>query len=302
MKKNVLVIGGTGFIGSEVIFQLQKEGKYNIYSFSRSKNVNCPSFIGNVEKIETLEKVYQEISVDVTLILYGLKSIAASVDIDKYSKNEIDGMINILDCCDKYNCKKIIYISSSAIYSSGENINEDSELELKSFYSFTKYTNENLLIWYKKIKNIDYEILRCFNVVGVTSQKRISNDIISLLLQNNRLDILGTDFNTFDGTLIRDYIHVKDVARAILKCIELNSSNILNVASGKGYSIKEIIELTKQYKLIDIKTSVLPKRAFDQDCLIANIQTTKEILDWYPVYSIENIIKDTADVIMELQN
>ncbi len=302
MKKNVLVIGGTGFIGSEVIFQLQKEGKYNIYSFSRSKNDNCPSFIGNVEKIETLEKVYQEISVDVTLILYGLKSIAASVDIDKYSKNEIDGMINILDCCDKYNCKKIIYISSSAIYSSGENINEDSELELKSFYSFTKYTNENLLIWYKKIKNIDYEILRCFNVVGVTSQKRISNDIISLLLQNNRLDILGTDFNTFDGTLIRDYIHVKDVARAILKCIELNSSNILNVASGKGYSIKEIIELTKQYKLIDIKTSVLPKRAFDQDCLIANIQTTKEILDWYPVYSIENIIKDTADVIMELQN
>ena len=153
MKKNVLVIGGTGFIGSEVIFQLQKEGKYNIYSFSRSKNDNCPSFIGNVEKIETLEKVYQEISVDVTLILYGLKSIAASVDIDKYSKNEIDGMINILDCCDKYNCKKIIYISSSAIYSSGENINEDSELELKSFYSFTKYTNENLLIWYKKIKN-----------------------------------------------------------------------------------------------------------------------------------------------------
>lgn len=297
MKKNILVIGGTGFIGSEIISQLIKIDEYNTYSFGHKKNDSCTSFIGDVEKIETLEKVYKEIHFDVTLVLYGLKSIGGSIDISKYSTNEIGGMINILSCCDRYGCKKVIYTSSSALYTSGQNIDENSDLECKSFYSFTKYTNENLLRWYKKIKNIDYEIVRCFNVAGITESNRVSNDIISLILQENKITILGSDFETSDGTLIRDYIHVKDVARAIVKCIELKNSNIFNIASGNGYSIKELIKIIEEHKKSRINVSLAPRRDIDQDCLIADIHKAKTVLDWSPSFSIDDIIDDTYNVI-----
>lgn len=291
MIKNVLVIGGTGFIGTECILHLLKDKNYIPISFSRHENTLCKYYTGNVDDYDSLEKVYIENRIDVTLILYGYKSIANSIDLSAYSSNEIVGMINILKCCEQHGCNKVVYLSSSALYSSGTNLMENSKLEQKSYYAFTKYTNENLLKWYKKYKKIDYVILRCFNVVGKTENNVYSNDIINLAIKKKAICIFGKDFNTEDGTLIRDYVHVNDVAFAVLKAIEYNKSDVFNVASGSGYSIKQIINLIVNQIKEPIKVTFSSKREFDQDALIADISKTKSKLGWEPKYSIDDIIK-----------
>ena len=166
VKKNVLVIGGTGYIGSEVIQTLKNDKKYNIISFSHQVNNNCLSYVGDVLISSELTRVHQEWNIDVTLILYGLKSISNSENVSKYANNELVGLVNILTACEKYGCKKVVYLSSSSVYESGNKLHENSPTKINCFYSYIKQTSEELLKWYKKKSNIDFVIFRCFNVAG----------------------------------------------------------------------------------------------------------------------------------------
>lgn len=291
MKKTVLVIGGTGFIGNEVVKKLLQDTQYNVISFSRHQNENCPYFLGDVQNLSDLEAVFNSTRIDATLILYGLKSIGNSSDTDLYTKNDYGGLNNILSCCKKYGCKKVVYLSSSAVYAEGTNLREDGPLAPKSFYSYLKISAEKLLEQTRAADGIEYVALRCFNVVGFSKNKG-TNDIISLLAKNNALNIFGEDFNTADGTLIRDYVYVKDVAAAVEKAILYGGSGIFNLGTGHGYSVKEIIQKYKEVSGKEPEIKITNRRSFDQAILSADISRAKELLGWVPEYSLEKMIKE----------
>lgn len=295
VRKNVLVIGGTGYIGSEVIQTLKNDKKYNIISFSHQVNNNCLSYVGDVLISSELIRVYQEWNIDVTLILYGLKSISNSENVSKYANNELVGLVNILTACEKYGCKKVVYLSSSSVYESGNKLHENSPTKINCFYSYIKQTSEELLKWYKKKSNIDFVIFRCFNVAGYSNIGKKTKDIISLTLENNYMNIFGNTFDTPDGTLIRDYIHVKDVASAIIKAIDYPNSEIFNLGFGRGYSVYSIARRIKKITKRDINISILKKRDFDQACLIADNSKTKKLLNWIPMYNLDSIIRESYE-------
>ena len=292
MKKNILVIGGTGYIGSEVIYQLGKESDICVTSFSRHISDNCSSFIGTMTSLEDLERVFANNTITNTIILGGFKSIAYSQHVPLYAENEIVGLINILNTCVKYNCKKIIFLSSSSIYESGTSISESDSISTKSFYAFIKHTSESLIKWYHKYKYLDYVILRCFNVCGINSLQEKSDDIISLSFARDSIEIYGHDFNTLDGTLIRDYVHVKDVANAILQAINYEKSEIFNIGSGIGYSILEILKIIEESKVQKIEKFFSSRREYDQDCLVADITKAETELQWHPYYELNDIIEE----------
>lgn len=290
MKKSVLVIGGTGLIGSEVVNTLLDSKKYNVFSFSHRRNENCTSFVGDVSILPEIEFVFQNYKIDTTLILFGNKSVANSVDTNLYTKNDFLGLVNILYCCDKYNCKKVVYLSSSAVYKSGYKLKEDSPLCHNTYYSFLKNTSESLLEWYRLSKKIEYVVLRCFNVVGF-SKNRKTKDIISLLCENNKLTVFGNDFETTDGTIVRDYVWVSDVANAIEKSIDYPVSNIFNIGSGDGKSILDIIACYEKIFSLKPTISYSERRPFDQPILESDITKATKYLDWFPNYTLEDMIK-----------
>lgn len=290
MKKNILVIGGTGLIGSEVVKKLSIDKKYKIFCFSHKKSDFCISFAGDVSNLPEIEFIYQNYKINVTLILFGQKSVEYSFNTTFYTKNDFLGLVTILNCCEKYSCNKVIYLSSSAIYKSANSITEKHEIILNSYYSFLKIMSERLLEWYRFSKNIDYVILRCFNVVGFSEDCK-TNDIISLLFKNSYLNVFGKNFATTDGTLVRDYVYVVDVADAIEKAIEYKGSNIFNIGTGVGYSILQIIKNFETITSRKINFTYLPRRSYDQDILVANISKAKAELNWEPSYSLEKIIK-----------
>lgn len=295
MKKNILVVGGTGFIGSQVIYQLLQNNEYEVYSFSRHKNSLCSSFVGNVMNKTTLDVVFKSIPIDVCLILYGLKSVADSSQISIYTENDLEGMINILNVCLDNGCTKVVYLSSGVVYQSGIKLTETSPTESNSLYSMLKLTNENLLFWYKQHKNLNYVILRIFNVCGFSSIGKVSNDVISLILNRKKLDVYGIDYDTPDGTLIRDYISVQDVANAIVCAIDYNNSDIINIGSGVGYSVLEIIEIIENIVGIKVELNFLNKREIDQPILIADAAKAIKKLGWKPTKDLVQIIKDTQN-------
>ena len=292
MKNHILVIGGTGYIGSEVVYQLKKNPDICVTSFSRHINENCTSFAGSMASLSDLENVFSQNSITITIILGGFKSIGDSQCVPLYANNEIVGLINILNTCVKYKCKKILFLSSSAVYESGSSISESDSISAKSFYAFIKHTSESLIRWYHKYQYLDYVILRCFNVCGINSLQEKSDDIISLSFARDSVEIYGHDFNTLDGTLIRDYVHVKDVGNAILQAINYEKSEIFNIGSGIGYSILEILKIIEESKVQKIEKFFSSRREYDQDCLVADITKAETELKWHPHYKLNDIIEE----------
>lgn len=291
MKETVLVIGGTGYIGQEVVSQLLEEDKYNVISLSLHKNTKCLSYVEDVSVYKNIARIYSKYKIKITFILFGLKLILKSSDVGTYAKNDLCGLINIMNACKEYSCKKIVYLSSSAIYESGKSISEKSNTVINSFYSYIKITSETLLRWYQKYESIEYVILRCFNVSGYSKISVKSNDLITLICEKKMIKIFGNDFNSSDGTLIRDYVHVSDVASAIVKAGDYKGSEIFNIGTGSGYSVLEVIKEVESFYNTIIGIEYGNRRNFDQDCLIADVSKSKQKLGWSAKYTLQDIIK-----------
>lgn len=289
--KTILVIGGTGYIGSETINQLNSTNKYKVVSVSRKNFQREECFCGDVKKEDEIEDVFKKYSFDVVLLLYGLQSIARSENIPEYFDNEVVGVENILKLCSKYSCKKVVYLSSSAIYPSGFSINEQTPFSVNSFYAFTKTTVEKLLDWYKKYAEINYVILRCSTVSGKSNVGKSSKCILSIALGKKQLTIFGKDFDTPDKTLIRDYVYVGDVAAAIVKAIEYPYSDTFNVGSGVGYSVLEVVDHIEKIIKQKIKIDYIKRRLIDEDYQVLNIEKAKTKLGWSPKFSMDEIIE-----------
>ena len=317
-NNNILITGGAGYIGSHVSFLLIEKG-YNITIIDSlitgnkqlvPKEANLE--ICDITDTDKVTQILKSKKFEAVLHFAGLIRVEESV---KYPEKYIEFNYNkakiFLDICFQNNLNKVIFSSSAAVYGNPkkDKIIESDELNPLSPYADSKLMLENYLIDQSKNVNVKYIILRYFNVAGADQKMRtgliskFSTHLIKVASEvatkkRNKLVINGDDYNTPDGTPIRDYIHVSDLADIHLKSLEYllkdNQSEIFNCGYGKGYSIKEVINCLNNLLETNINFEIGPRRDGDSECIESNSEKFIKAMSWKPKFNDLNYILKTA--------
>ena len=317
-NNNILITGGAGYIGSHVSFLLIEKG-YNITIIDSlitgnkqlvPKEANLE--ICDITDTDKVTQILKSKKFEAVLHFAGLIRVEESV---KYPEKYIEFNYNkakiFLDICFQNNLNKVIFSSSAAVYGNPkkDKIIESDELNPLSPYADSKLMLENYLIDQSKNVNVKYIILRYFNVAGADQKMRtgliskFSTHLIKVASEvatkkRNKLVINGDDYNTPDGTPIRDYIHVSDLADIHLKSLEYllkdNQSEIFNCGYGKGYSIKEVVNCLNNLLETNINFEIGPRRDGDSECIVSNSEKFIKAMSWKPKFNDLNYILKTA--------
>ncbi len=314
IKKSVLVVGGAGYIGSHISKHLIRNGytpviidrniKHNpiAQKFSDVYEINLP------KDIHLLDDIVKRYNIDSCIHTAAFTSVGESVlHPDKYYQNNVVMTLLLLNKLKDLEVKKIIFSSSAAVYGTPQDgvCYDDQEVYNPiNPYGQTKLIIEKMLKEYNTAYGINSISFRYFNAAGADPDGEIGElhdpetHIIPLIIRAGfqvlDFKLFGTDYDTDDGTCVRDYIHVTDIAEAQIKALKLLDNNIcetLNLGSGDGFSNKQIIdEVSKHTGAINIVPS--PKRAGDPAKLVADISRTKQLLNWKPSHSsIDNVVR-----------
>ena len=311
---NILVTGGAGYIGSHIIELLVKK-KFKVFIYDNlvtgyKKLINKKAvFIkGDIKNSKLLIKTINDNNINSIIHLAGYLNISeGQKNKKKYYKNNVIGTLNLVKACKNSTVKNIIFSSSCSIYGNIKgSVSEKNIPKPKSYYAFTKYKSEEIIKKYGKKFNFKYGILRYFNVAGASPsgkigeiEKSYGHLIKNLAIQSTKLRpkvyIFGNNYNTKDGTCIRDYIHVSDLADihilALKKISSSKKSLILNCGYGKGYSVKEIVEIFKKIKK-GVIIKYKKKRIGDVAQIYSDNSKLKKILKWKPKFNnIQTILK-----------
>ena len=317
MNKQILVTGGAGYIGSHTIKQLGESG-YDliVYDNLSTGSANAITYgklvIGDLADRQQLEKVFAAHDFDAVLHFAASISVPDSIikPLDYYSNNTAN-TLNLLHCCDRFGVRKFVFSSTAAVYGQPTTnpITEETPLQPLNPYGSSKLMSERLIRDYAAASRLKYVILRYFNVAGAEvggllgqTGKKASHLIKvacdAALGSRPHVGIFGTDFDTPDGTGIRDYIHVDDLARAHVDALAyLNGdsiSQILNCGYGQGYSVREVIEKVKEISGVDFIAIESERRAGDPACVIAANDRITKILGWQPRFNDLDTIVRTA--------
>lgn len=312
----ILVTGGAGYIGSHTVRELQKQG-YDVLvldnlSSGKAKAVSCPLIVGDLSDTNLLDKIFTENNIEAVIHFAGSIIVEESVLYpDKYFQNNVINGLNLLNAMVKHGVKKIIFSSSAAVYGEPNHIPVDEEHPRKptSPYGETKLMFEKILSWYNSSHDVSSVSLRYFNASGASLDATLGEDrpfvthLISKALrvaarQDEALKIFGTDYPTPDGTAVRDYIHVVDLASAhTLALAKLKADAgcfAYNVGTGRGLSVKEIVDAVMETtgKMVTIQNS--PRRPGDPAVLVADVTKIKKELGFEAKYSDINTIISTA--------
>lgn len=316
MSKYILVTGGAGYVGSHICKLLKDKG-YNPVIFDNLSTGHKTlamwgEFIkGDLREFKEINKLLKRVKPKYIIHLAALADIGQSnKNPDLYYSNNIISTINLLKSMRENKIKNILFSSSCSIFGNTKkkNVFETDKKNPESPYAYTKYICENLIRSSSVDKGINYVILRYFNAAGASSSgligekksTRIIPQIIKTFLnKNKKLIINGTNFDTFDGTCIRDFIHVDDVAMAHLKSIEYlrskKKNDDFNIGSGKGYSILQLVKIMENYFSKKINIESKKKRFGDAPYLVSSIRKAKINLNWRPSNSsINNIIESAV--------
>lgn len=311
----VLVVGGAGYIGSHVQKQLLEEG-FQVVVFdnlSTGDKVNLlkgAEFVeGNILDKQALNTVMGK-NIDAVVHLAAKKAVGESMEHPEiYAENNITGALNILNAMVKNGVKHIVFSSSAAVYGMPEYIplNEKHQINPINYYGYTKIAIEQNMDWYAKLGKLNYAALRYFNAVGyaadksITGRERNPQNLLPIIMEvatgkREKLSIFGNDYDTPDGTCIRDYIHVSDLATAHTLALRYlmthNQSFAVNLGTGKGTSVKEIVTATEKVIGKKLNFDYAPRRAGDPAELTADASLAQKILGWKPRYTdIEEIIR-----------
>lgn len=317
---NVLVIGGAGYIGSHAVNKLIKKG----YSVSVLDNLvtghrdavdqSATFYLGDIRDKAMLNQIVQDEQSEAIFHFAASSLVGESVEKPlKYFNNNVVGMEVLLEAMQENNVKKIIFSSTAAVYGDVQAslITEDEPKAPTSPYGESKLMMENMIKWCDLAHGIKFVSLRYFNVAGALSTGEIGEDhdpethLIPIVLQTalgqrNAMTIFGDDYNTPDGTCIRDYVHVEDLIDAHILALEYLNTNaesqIFNLGSSTGYSVKEIVEASRKVTGKEIPVKIGERRAGDPAKLVAASEKAREILGWKPAYeTIEGIIQTAWD-------
>ena len=314
----VLVTGGAGYIGSHVVLELCDKG-YEVVVLDdlssgnkgavdkRAKFING-STLNNSDVELGLEKV------EAVIHLAAFKAAGESMlDPIKYSQNNILGSINLLNAIIKHKINSFVFSSTAAVYGYPEYLplDENHPLEPINYYGFTKLEIEKILHWYSDLKGLKFAALRYFNAAGYDINGRLNfleknpANLIPTTMEvasgmRNKMHVFGNDYNTYDGTGLRDYIHVSDLAEAHLKALDFlnNNNNIkVNLSSGEKHSVIDVIDMTKKISGKEINYEIVERRPGDPAELYASSDLASEALHWKPKYSdLKTLIESTWNV------
>lgn len=314
---NILVTGGAGYIGSHTVKMLNKMGKnvvvYDNLVKGHRDAVKCPHFVeGDIFDSEKLEWTIKNYDIDSVVHFAAYSLVGESMEKPQmYYYNNVQGTLNLLEVMLKNNVKKLVFSSTAAVYGEPERvpITEDISKNPTNVYGRTKLIMENAMEDYSRSYGLKYVALRYFNACGADDEGDIGEDhspethLIPLVLQTclgkrESIKIFGDDYNTKDGTCIRDYIHVNDLAEAHILALEAlydgKNSNVYNLGNGNGFTVKEIIEAAEEVTGINIKKEIAPRRAGDPAVLIASSEKIRRELNWNPKYTDIKRIIETA--------
>tara|TARA_B100001245_G_scaffold224723_1_gene198731 strand:+ start:8450 stop:9418 length:969 start_codon:yes stop_codon:yes gene_type:complete len=312
----IFITGGAGYIGSHVSIQLLDAGHevtvYDDLSLGFKENIDeRAKFVnGSTLDLYHLKKSLSD-NFDLVIHLAAYKAAGESMELPSiYSNNNINGSVNLINVMLEHGIKNLIFSSTAAVYGypSYLPIDENHALNPINFYGYTKLVVENLIQWYAKLGKLNYVIFRFFNAAGYDANGRIKRveqnpaNLLPIIMETanktrKRVEVYGDTYDTADGTGVRDYIHVSDLALAHEKAIdylsEKNSNLITNLATGEGYSVLEIIKRVEDLISTKIIYDVVKKREGDPAVMIASSKIAYEELGWEPHFSRIDIILDS---------
>lgn len=323
---NVLVTGGLGYIGSHTIVELHKEG-HDTVIIDDCSNSDI-SVLDNIEKITNkkpafyqknlcysrlhdIEKVFEENNIDAVIHFAARKSVGESEQYPiMYYKNNIYSTINLLELMRKYNVTNFIFSSSCTVYGTPDKLPVTEKEKIKppsSVYGETKQICESIITNLHKQYDYNSVLLRYFNPVGAHESGLIGelptgespNNLMPYISRVatkkfSELTIHGNDYNTADGTCIRDYIHVTDLAMAhvsaVTKC-EAFRAEPINIGTGRGYSVLDMVNNYQDINNVDIPYKIGPRRSGDIESIYADANYAKKVLGWSAKYNIVDMVK-----------
>lgn len=319
----ILITGGLGFIGSHIVVLLL-QNNYDIIVIDNLSNSN-KNVINDIKKIidkdfifydydlmniNEIDRIFDIYKISSVIHLASLKSVNESIKNPlSYYNNNVTGFLNLLNTMKKYDCKKIIFSSSATVYGLIKYPVDEGTItgnKISNPYGKTKYFIEEILFdLYNSDKSFSITILRYFNPIGAhesgfigENPKDMPNNIFPYLLkvssgEYDKLNIFGSDYDTKDGTCIRDFIHVMDLAESHIIVLNLFKVglNIYNVGTGKGYSVLDLITTFEKVNNIKIKYEFAEKRKGDIDIVYANVDKIYKELKWKAKYSLEDMCR-----------
>jgi len=312
--KRILITGGAGYIGSHIIEVLIKNKKKTFIvdnlstGFKKLVNKKVNFYKINILETKKIRQIIIRNKIDSVIHLAGSLIIGVGEKYPKfYYKNNVFGTQSILSACKNTSVKNFIFSSTAAVYKDKQKVvNEESKIKPKSIYGKTKVEAEKLIVLNCKKLNINYAILRYFNVCGASPSGKIGlmsntdslfKNISSALIKKKPIiKIYGNDYRTPDGTTIRDYIHVSDLAdvhyKILKKISATKKSIIINCGYNKGVSVNEVVNEFKKQSNKKIKILYKKRRLGDLAMVIANNKKLKKTIKWKPKYSkLSSIVK-----------
>mgnify|MGYP001446934979 FL=1 len=316
----ILVTGGAGYIGSHVVYELIDQGHdvtiLDDMSLGLEENIDPRSIFvqGSTHSDSDLDSVLS-VGFDGIIHLAAWKAAGESMtDPAKYAHNNLIGTINLLNACDRHGIKRFVFSSTSSVYGNPEYIpiDENHPTEPISYYGETKLQVEKNLKWFSELKGIRFGVLRYFNAAGYDIKGRIKGrernvlNLIPIAMEvaagiREKMQVFGDNYDTHDGTGVRDYIHVSDLAIAHMKALNYISENdkdlLVNLATGEGHSVLDVINKSKEVSGKDIPFDIVGRRAGDPATVVAVSNRANKVLDWSTKYSdLDTLIRTAWDV------
>jgi UDP-glucose 4-epimerase len=322
---SILVTGGAGYIGSHVVRQLGERKEQvvvldNLSTGFRSAVLHGELVVGDTGDRELVSRVLREHQVDTVMHFAAHTIVPESVSNPlKYYSNNTCSTRNLLQCCQEASVKHFVFSSTAAVYGipEGGAASEDSPKQPINPYGMSKLMSETMLRDLAFASALRYVVLRYFNVAGSDPAGRIGQSTIKATLltkvacevavgKRAHLEVFGTDYPTPDGTGVRDYIHVEDLATAHINALDYLRANgasvTLNCGYGHGYSVREVISTVNKINGKPIATVESPRRAGDPPSLVARAQKVRELLKWTPKFdNLDEIVRSQLEWERKLQ-
>jgi len=317
MRERILVAGGAGYIGSVVVGQLLERGYHPVVydDLSHGHRAALPKgvqlIVGDIADRAALDRAFSELEPQAVMHFAAFIEAGESMQVpEKYFRNNTASALTLLEVVLAHRVSRFVFSSTAALYGTPEKtpIAETAPLQPTNAYGASKLLVEQMLEWFHRIHGLRYASLRYFNVAGAASERgedhHPESHLIPLAFQvaqgtRKELAIFGTDYPTPDGTCIRDYIHVSDLAEAhllVLKSLEEKDRLIYNLGNGQGFSVREVIETVRRLTGHPIPTKESPRRPGDPAVLVASAERIKKELGWQARFpDLESIVRSAWD-------
>jgi UDP-glucose 4-epimerase len=309
----ILVTGGAGYIGSHTVRALRQQGRSvvvvdDMSTGNASMTLGAPTIVGSVSDRDLMRRVFREFEVTGVIHFAASKNVGESMmDPSLYWTNNVAGTISLLSVVQEFELRTFVFSSSCSVYGTPTHVpvNEDAALNPESVYAESKHVIERILEWQSRTSPLRFAALRYFNAAGASHDAAIGEDwsksqnlipvVMRSLIKGDRpITIFGTDYPTTDGTAIRDYVHVEDLASAHLLALEKLEegmpSRAINIGTGTGSSVLEVISAAEASAGKPVNYTVGSRREGDPVAVYADCTLARNILGWEARYSLADIV------------